>query len=131
MTIGLVAAVFGLRFVLGAVSYASKTPGGLFAPMLVLGAQLGLLFAALCQVVLPDIDTAPNAFAIVGMAAFFTGVVRAPVTGIVLITEMTGSFTMLLPMLAACFASMLLPTLLDNAPIYDSLRDLDEGPSPS
>ena len=49
MAIGLLAAVFVLRFVLGAVSYAAKTPGGLFAPMLVLGAQIGLLFAALCD----------------------------------------------------------------------------------
>jgi CIC family chloride channel protein len=55
------------------------------------------------------------------MAAFFTGVVRAPVTGIVLVIEMTASFTMLLPMLAACFTAMLVPTLLGNPPIYDSL----------
>ena len=57
------------------------------------------------------------------MAAFFTGVVRAPLTGIVLIIEMTAAFTMLLPMLGACFAAMLVPTLLRNAPIYESLRE--------
>jgi CIC family chloride channel protein len=45
------------------------------------------------------------------------------VTGIVLIIEMTGSFTLLLPMLGACFVAMLVPTLLGNAPIYDSLRE--------
>ena len=56
------------------------------------------------------------------MAAFFTAVVRAPVTGIILVTEMTASFTLLLPMLAACFTAMLLPTLLGNPPIYESLR---------
>jgi CIC family chloride channel protein len=56
------------------------------------------------------------------MAAFFTAVVRAPVTGIVLVTEMTGSVTLLLPMLGACFAAMLVPTLLGDAPIYDTLR---------
>ena len=56
------------------------------------------------------------------MAAFFTAVVRAPVTGIVLVTEMTASFTLLLPMLASCFVAMLVPTLLRNAAIYDSLR---------
>ena len=127
MTVGVLAAVFVLRFALGSVSYAANTPGGLFAPMLVLGAQLGLLFAVLCDFVLPNLDTPANAFAIVGMAAFFTGVVRAPVTGIVLITEMTGSFTMLLPMLGACFVAMLLPTLFGNPPIYDSLRELDTG----
>jgi hypothetical protein len=51
------------------------------------------------------------------MAAFFCGVVRAPLTGIVLTTEMTGNVTMLLPMLGASFAAMLVPTLLHNAPI--------------
>jgi CIC family chloride channel protein len=58
------------------------------------------------------------------MAAFFAGVVRAPVTGIVLVTEMTGNVTMLLPMLGAAFVAMLVPTLLRDAPIYDSLREL-------
>jgi hypothetical protein len=57
------------------------------------------------------------------MAAFFTAVVRAPVTGIILVTEMTGCFTLLLPMLSTCFAAMAVPTLLGNAPIYDSLRE--------
>jgi CIC family chloride channel protein len=62
------------------------------------------------------------AFAVVGMAAFFAGVVRAPLTGIVLVTEMTGNVSMLLPMLSACFAAMLIPTLLHNPPIYESLK---------
>jgi CIC family chloride channel protein len=58
------------------------------------------------------------------MAAFFTGVVRAPVTGIVLVTEMTANVTMLLPMLGACFVAMLVPMLLRDPPIYESLREL-------
>ncbi len=57
------------------------------------------------------------------MAAFFTAVVRAPVTAIVLVTEMTGCFTLLLPMLLACFAAMAVTTLLRNPPIYDALRE--------
>jgi chloride channel protein, CIC family len=56
------------------------------------------------------------------MAAFFTAVVRAPVTGIVLITELTGSFTQLMPMLWACFAAMVVLILLGVEPIYESLR---------
>jgi CIC family chloride channel protein len=117
-----VALVFILRFGLGAVSYAAATPGGLFAPMLVLGSQGGLLFGTLCGRWFPDSAPHPTAFAVVGMAAFFTAVVRAPVTGIVLVIEMTASFTLLLPMLAACFAAMVVPTLLSSAPIYDALR---------
>ena len=115
---------FLIKFALGAVSYAAGTPGGLFAPLLVLGAQTGLLFGAACKLAFPDLDIQPHAFALVGMAAFFTGVVRAPVTGIVLVTEMTANVTMLLPMLGACFAAMLVSALLRNAPIYESLREL-------
>lgn len=115
--------VFALRFGFGAVSYAAGTPGGLFAPMLVLGAQLGLLFGTFGNHWFPGLVPHPAAFAVVGMAAFFTAVVRAPLTGIILVTEMTASFTLLLPMLAACFAAMAVPILLGNAPIYDSLRD--------
>jgi chloride channel protein, CIC family len=122
-SLAIVGLAFLIRFGLGAVSYAAGTPGGLFAPLLVLGAQSGLLFGAACRFAFPVLTTQPQAFALVGMAAFFTGVVRAPVTGIVLVAEMTGSVTLLLPMLGACFVAMLLPMLLHNAPIYDSLRE--------
>ena len=57
------------------------------------------------------------------MAAFFTGVVRAPLTGMVLVSEMTGNVTLLLPTLGACAFAMLTPALLANAPIYDTLRE--------
>jgi chloride channel protein, CIC family len=123
-TLALLPAILLLRLGLGAVSYAAGTPGGLFAPMLVLGAQLGLFFGLLSRLAIPDLAIQPEALAVVGMAAFFTGVVRAPLTGIVLVTEMTASVTMLLPMLAACFVAMLVPTLLRDPPVYDSLREL-------
>jgi CIC family chloride channel protein len=111
------------RFGLGVVSYAARTPGGLFAPLLVLGAQLGLIYGALCQTAFPGLGIEPEAFAVVGMAAFFTGVVQAPVTGIVLVIEMTAAFTTLLPLLAACFAAIVTANLLRTAPIYDALRE--------
>ena len=91
--------------------------------MLVLGAQSGLIFGTVCCRWFPGVAASPAPFAVVGMAAFFTAVVRAPLTGIILVTEMTGSFTLLLPMLGACFAATLVPTLLRNGPIYDSLRE--------
>ncbi len=119
--------MFLFRFGFSAVSYATATPGGIFAPMLVLGAQLGLIYGRICQSVFPGLALEPVGFAVVGMAAFFTGVVRAPLTGIVLATEMTSNVTLLLPMLGACFAAMLAPSLLRCAPIYDSLRELALG----
>jgi CIC family chloride channel protein len=120
-TLALLPLLFLVRFALGAVSYSAATPGGLFAPMLVLGSELGLFFGIICRLLFPGLHIQPEAFAVVAVAAFFSGVVRAPLTGIVLVTEMTGSVTMLLPMLGACFAAMLVPTLLRNSPIYDSL----------
>jgi CIC family chloride channel protein len=118
---------FIVRALLGSASYAAGTPGGLFAPLLVLGAQLGLLFGAGSAAVFPGLGIPPQAFAVVGMAAFFTGVVRAPLTGIVLIIEMTAAFAMLLPMVGACFAAMLVPTLLGDSPIYEALRERSSG----
>src|SRR5271170_6955549 len=120
-TLAMIPLLFSLRFGLGAVSYAAATPGGLFAPLLVLGAQLGLFFGLGCQFLFSRLDIQPVVFAVVGMAAFFAGVVRAPLTGIVLVTEMTGNVTMLLPMMGGCFAAMLVTTLLRDAPIYESL----------
>jgi CIC family chloride channel protein len=122
-TVVMLPLAFLLRFGLGVVSYAAPVPGGLFAPILVLGAQFGWFCGALCDIAFPDANLDPTAFAVVGMAVFFTGVVQAPVTGIVLVIEMTASFTMLLPMIAACFTAMLVPNLIGTAPIYDSLRE--------
>ena len=115
--------LFLLRLGLGAVSYAAGTPGGLFAPLLVLGAQLGLFFGPICRGGVPALDIPPEAFAVVGVGALFTAIVRAPLTGIVLVIEMTASFVLLLPLLAACFGAMVVATLLRDKPIYDSLRE--------
>ena len=120
--LGTICLVFALRFVLGPLSYMAPTPGGLFAPMLVLGAQIGVASALVLGPVFPSAP-APAAMAVVAMAAFFTAVVRAPLTGIVLVTELTGGFTLLLPMLAACCAAMAVPALLGVRPLYDALRD--------
>jgi chloride channel protein, CIC family len=122
-TLALIPLLFLIRFGLGAVSYAAATPGGLFAPLLVLGTQLGLFFGLACQFLFPGLHIQPEAFAVVGMATFFAGVVRAPLTGIVLVTEMTGNVTMLLPMLGGCFGAMLVTSILRNPPIYDSLSE--------
>ena len=104
-----VACVFLIRFALGPLSCAAETPGGLY---------LGALFCYCSHTsVNPQQRSQLSAW-----AAFFTAVVRAPVTGIILVTEMTGCFTLLLPMLLACFAAMTVPTMLGEPPIYDSLR---------
>jgi len=119
----LVALAFLVRFGLVAVSNAAGAPGGLFAPLLALGAQFGLMFGSACHWAIPWLDVPSESFALVGMAALLAGVVRAPLTGLVLVSEMTGNVTLLLPMLGACAMAMLVPTLLCDPPIYDSLRE--------
>lgn len=114
--------LFLLRLAFLVLSYSGGTPGGIFAPLLALGAQAGLLFFSACHGLFPQMALEPQSFALVGMTALFAGVSRAPLTGIVLVTEMTANTTLLLPMIGACFAAMLVPTLLNNAPIYESLR---------
>jgi len=119
---GLTASIFLVRFVLGPISYSAETPGGLFAPMLTIGSEGGLLVGWLWARLFASNSVLPTEFAVVGMAALFTSVVRAPVTGIILVIELTGTFGLLLPMLTAAFAAMTVATLMKQEPIYDSLR---------
>src|SRR5207247_9864603 len=100
-TLAVLPLILLLRAVLGAVSYAAGTPGGLFAPLLVLGAQLGLTFGMLGRMAFPDLGIAPEGFAVVGMAAFFAGVVRAPGTGIRRGVELAAKRTTLLTIAAS------------------------------
>jgi chloride channel protein, CIC family len=116
-----VAGVFVLRFALGVVSYAAGTPGGLFAPMLVLGSQAGLLVGLVAVHITPLTMPSLPACAIIGMAAFFAASVHAPVTGLILATEMTGNTNQLPPMLGACAIAMLVAVALRSEPIYDRL----------
>lgn len=110
-----------LRFGLGVLCYSAATPGGLFAPMLVVGSQLGLAVGIVGVALAPDIAPSPAAMALVGMAAFFTSSVRAPVTGLILATEMTGTTVMLPPMLGACAVAMFVASMVRSEPIYDRL----------
>ncbi len=112
-----------IRFALGPLSYAAGTPGGLFAPLLVVGAQLGFLGGTLGHTLTPTLVTEATPFAVAGMAAFFTATVRSPFTGILLVVEMTDSFHLLLAMLAAASVAYAVPTMLRNQPIYDALGD--------
>ena len=116
--------LLAMRFVAGPVSYAAPVPGGLFAPLLAVGAMWGVLFAAAFDAVWPgDQAGLTIPMALVGMAAFFGAAVRAPVTAIVLVIEMTATTSVAVPMLAATAAAVLVAELLRCPPIYDSLRE--------
>jgi CIC family chloride channel protein len=115
--------LFLVRWVLGPLSYSMSTPGGLFAPLLLVGATSGALFATSINfIVTGPFILDPIAFALVGMAAFFTAVVRAPFTGVLLVIEMSGSVTLVAPLITASVAACLVASLMRGEPIYDSLR---------
>ncbi len=122
LPIGSLVVILVVRWLLGPVSYSAGTPGGLFAPLLVVGAAAGALLTEVVNAALPVADLSPVAFAVVGMSTFFAAVVRAPFTGVVLIVEMTATTSLVVPMLLAAACAVLAATLLKGQPIYETLR---------
>jgi chloride channel protein, CIC family len=117
--------LFVIRFIMTISSYASGAAGGIFAPLLALGALLGLALGQIAHNLAPTVVPVPAVFAVVGMAAYFTAIVRAPLTGIVLIVEMTGDYQQMLPLLVACFCAYAVAELLNDLPIYEALLERD------
>jgi CIC family chloride channel protein len=121
-TTSALAGIFLVRFAIGPWSYAAGCPGGLFAPMLAVGASFGALFGEVLNHFLPALGITPFACAVVGMATLFTACVRAPLTGVVLAVEMTGRGDLTLPLLSASLMAMLITMVLDSEPIYETLK---------
>lgn len=111
-----------LRWFLGTVSYSVGAPGGLFAPLIVLGAACGALVGGTLSQLFPDAGINTVTFTLVGMSAFFVGVVRTPLTGIVLVVEMTAVTTQVIPMMISAAGVVFATTVLRSEPIYDTLR---------
>jgi CIC family chloride channel protein len=117
--------IFVLRYVLTLGSYGTSAPGGIFLPLLVLGSLLGLAVGQVTARLAPGWVAQPGIFAVVGMAAYFTAIVRAPLTGIVLILEMTGNYNQMLPLLVSCFCAYAVAEAFKQLPIYESLMARD------
>lgn len=125
LTLQTVGLFFILRFVLTIGSASSGAAGGIFMPILVLGALLGWGVGETTQMLFPEWNVDSNLFAVVGMAAYFSAVVQAPLTGIVLIIEMTENYTLVLPLFIACFSALLIADWAGNPPIYEALLEND------
>ena len=110
------------RLVLTLVSYGSGAAGGIFAPLLVLGALGGLGLGTLAHLAIPVLAPVPAVFAVLGMGALLTAIVRAPLTGIVLMIELTGKYEFMLPLLVSCLAAYGVAEAMRDAPIYEALR---------
>jgi H+/Cl- antiporter ClcA len=117
-TIGVLALLLAGKILFTILSYGSGTAGGIFLPLLVCGALTGDLLS-LCLWRLGYIAEGQNLnFIILGMAAFFTGVVKAPITGIVLILEMSANFNHLGNLVLVCFCALLTSELIASKPVY-------------
>ncbi len=109
------------RLVMTLLSYSTGVPGGIFAPMLALGTLLGLGAFEMFHFFIPDESIHPGMFAVAGMGALFAASVRSPVTGVVLVVEMTQNYSLILPLMISCIASATVVQVAKNAPIYSQL----------
>jgi len=124
--LGALALLLLVKFIFSTASFGSGSPGGIFLPLLVLGALTGGLFSRLLGLAGAD-QSYITGFVVVAMAGYFAAIVRAPVTGVVLITEMTGDFTTLLPLVLTALVAYLTAEALGVKPIYTQLLERSMG----
>lgn len=111
------------RFIFSAVSFGSGAPGGIFFPLLVIGGFIGGVFATAGVQYFGMDALYINNFVLLAMAGYFAAIVRAPLTGIILIFEMTGSLSQMLSLSIVSIVAYIVATLLRSEPIYESLLE--------
>jgi len=112
--------MLGKLFATGA-SIGSWGSGGILAPTLMIGAAFGALFGSAAQALFPALGIRPGAYGLVGMAAVFAGVTRAPMSSIVMVFELSGSYQMILPLLFAAVIATLAADLLGTDSYYEMM----------
>lgn len=121
MLLGALFLLLVLKFSFSMISFGSGAPGGIFLPLLVLGAVIGSIYYSGAGMVTDSLDGLLGNFIILGMAGYFSAIVRAPITGIILISEMTGSLSHLLTLSLVSLVAYVVPDLMKCAPVYDQL----------
>jgi len=114
-----------LKFFGVTVSYATGNAGGIFGPALFLGAMLGGAIGTVAHHLLPAYTAAPGAYALVGMGALFAGIVRAPMTSVLMIFEMTRDYAVIVPLMIANMTSLFISSRLQKEPVYEVLAHQD------
>jgi hypothetical protein len=112
-----------VKFAYSMISFGSGAPGGIFFPLLVLGALTGAIYGRFLVDAFNFNPEYINNFIILAMAGYFTAIVRAPITGSILITEMTGSFSHLLSLSVISIVAYATADLMKSVPIYEALLD--------
>jgi CIC family chloride channel protein len=125
MAFKLMALLVALKLFAVTVSYASGNAGGIFGPSLFLGAMLGGAIGSVAHHYLPGYTASPGAYALVGMGALFAGIVRAPMTSVLMIFEMTRDYSVIVPLMIANLASLFISSRFQKQPIYEALAHQD------
>ena len=125
MALNLMVLLVVLKLLAVTTSYASGNAGGIFGPALFIGAMLGGTVGAVAHHLLPAQTATPGAYALVGMGAVFAGIVRAPMTSVVMIFEMTQDYAVIVPLMIANLVSLFISSRLQREPIYDALAVQD------
>ena len=122
-TVGTLLLFFILRFVWSMVSYGSGLPGGIFLPILALGSLLGGAMGAVClQLGLISREQFPI-FIILGMSGYFGAISKAPLTAMILVTEMVGDIRNLMPLGLVTLTAYIIMDLLKGAPVYEAMLE--------
>jgi CIC family chloride channel protein len=114
-----------LKLLAVTTSYASGNAGGIFGPALFIGAMLGGTVGTLAHLLFPSYAATPGAYALVGMGAVFAGIVRAPMTSVVMIFEMTQDYAVIVPLMISNLVSLFISSRLQRQPIYEALAVQD------
>jgi CIC family chloride channel protein len=117
--------LLAMKLVAVAVSYSSGNAGGIFGPSLFMGAMLGGIVGTVAQRLLPGYVASPGAYALVGMGALFAGVIRAPMTSVVMIFETTRDYAVIVPLMISNLVSFFISQRFQKQPIYEVLAHQD------
>lgn len=123
MVLGTIVFILVGRFLFSALSFGSGAPGGIFFPLLVIGGFIGGAFAKTGVEFFGLDPIYVNNFVLISMAGYFSAIVRAPLTGIILIFEMTGNMSHMLSLSTISVVAYIVATLLGSRPIYESLLE--------
>lgn len=121
--IGTLFLILLMRFITTVLCFSSGAPGGIFAPTLALGTTIGIVFGLFTQQIFPNYHIELGACAIIGMGGLFAATVRAPLTGIVLVMEMSDNYQLILPMIITCLGATLIAQALGGVPLYSAILE--------
>ena len=125
MALEAMALLVALKLVAVAGSYGSGNAGGIFGPSLFIGAMLGGTIGTVAHHWLPRLTATSGAYALVGMGALFAGIVRAPMTSVLMIFEMTQDYAVIVPLMISNLISLFVASRLERVPIYEALAIQD------